>query len=129
MAVAAFALGTGITAHAQSPDFTYRGYVTVDPGPPSLAELIWAKQQIEQRNATAFQRMWLYQLSYSQRLFWVYAVPGVGAAIKNNDWAAAWSYVDAWAAQELFYEKHYHQRSPAWVAANNAACAKPKRTK
>ena len=113
MAVAAFALATGAQAQYYNFDITVHQE-------PSISELIAARQMNDQRDTLQFRNTWVYELDNNKRCFFVIAVPGLGAALAHGDWGAAWSFWDNWVTQQELYEKRYHRRSPAFIAANNA---------
>jgi hypothetical protein len=111
---------TALSAHAQD-YFSCNGNVDVTVhSAPSLTEIIQLQQMVAQQQLIGFQRTWLYQLGNAQRTFWIRAVPGLGAALRYNDWASAYSFWSGWFTQEQAYEKAYHRPSPAYLAAYNA---------
>jgi hypothetical protein len=78
---------------------------------------------VAQQRLQDFYQHWQYQITPAQKMFWVYAVPGLGAAMRHGDWNSAAAFAFQFTDQEAAYRKHYHQPSPTWTAANNAANA------
>jgi hypothetical protein len=71
---------------------------------------------IQQQNVVIFKQQWLYQWSRLEKTVKIRFAPGLGAAIKNNDWAAAYSFFETAWEREVAYEKYYHRPSPAYIA-------------
>jgi hypothetical protein len=66
----------------------------------------------------------LYQLPEPLKRAYLYFIPGLGKALKNNDWAAACTFFVNTMSQEAAYIKAHHGYvSPGFYEANRRAHA------
>jgi hypothetical protein len=80
-----------------------------------------SRQYVEQQKVAAWRQSWVYQTDRANQQTCINFVPGLGAALKHGDWAAAYSLWAAQYAREAAYEKAYGRPSPAYEAAARKA--------